>query len=207
MTEANKIKLLETVMKESGLDSFKYENLKKQMPQLAKGILVAMAENVSDADSIRKIESWRREFSLPVRHDVYDLAESEWELAETLIREEYDELIDAIRKRDYDMIADGAADLFFVLVQLLNTVGIDPVEAIQEVYDSNMSKLCTSNEEAQETMEEYAKKGVDTYLEVTRKDKIIVKRFSDGKVLKSINFREPNWNYNEQLAYKSNATE
>lgn len=64
------------------------------------------------------------------------------------------------------------------------------LSAITEVFNSNMSKACVTEEEAQQTVEKYKSEGVDTYI---KKYNVyfIVKRKTDGKVLKSINFKEP----------------
>lgn len=56
-----------------------------------------------------------------------------------------------------------------------------------------MSKLCKDEQTAQETVKEYTKKGVETYYKVcpTDSSKFIVYRSEDNKVLKSVDFVEP----------------
>lgn len=69
-------------------------------------------------------------------------------------------------------------------------LGVCFLSAITEVFNSNMSKACTTKEEAQQTVEKYKSEGVDTYVKKYN-TYFVVKRKGDGKVLKSINFKEP----------------
>lgn len=64
------------------------------------------------------------------------------------------------------------------------------LSAVDEVFKSNMSKACVTEEEAQQTVAKYKAEGVDTYVKKYN-DYFVVKRKNDGKVLKSINFKEP----------------
>lgn len=65
------------------------------------------------------------------------------ELRKTLIREETEELCEALDLRDEENIIKEAADLLYVTVgTLVGLVGYAPVEeAFQAVHESNMSKL------------------------------------------------------------------
>ena len=58
------------------------------------------------------------------------------------------------------------------------------VELFNEVQRSNMSKACSTQQEADETIEFYKEKGQNAYSEVSG-DKINVHRTSDNKVLKN----------------------
>ena len=63
-------------------------------------------------------------------------------------------------------------------------------DAVDEVHNSNMSKLCDTLEDAEATKLYYSQSGVLTYHE-EHNDKFIVYR-KDGKVLKGINYFKPN---------------
>lgn len=80
-----------------------------------------------------------------------------------------------------------------VLNNLSKQLNVDLHDLVQEIYNSNMSKLCKDEQTAQETVEEYKKKGVETYYKVCTTDssKYIVYRSQDNKVLKSVDFVEP----------------
>lgn len=58
-----------------------------------------------------------------------------------LIREETQELLEGLRNRDFVEIADGAADLIWVVLGLCNTVGIPINPVWREIMLSNMSKI------------------------------------------------------------------
>ena len=58
-----------------------------------------------------------------------------------LVREEAQELAEAFRDKDIVGVADGAADLIWVVFGLCNAMGIDLEPVWKEVRDSNMSKI------------------------------------------------------------------
>lgn len=89
--------------------------------------------------------------------------------------------------RDYE---DGLGDVLWTTIRAMLNAGIDPEKTIEAIYKSNMSKSCLSIEEAEATIESYKEKGIDTY-HVEIDNYYIIKRKSDDKVLKSINFKEP----------------
>lgn len=80
-----------------------------------------------------------------------------------------------------------------VLNNLSKQLNVDLHDLVQEIYNSNMSKLCKDKQTAQETVEEYKKKGIETYYKNSEVDssKYIVYRSEDNKVLKSVDFVEP----------------
>ena len=146
---------------------------------------------------IQLIKHWREVFGLPNRTVPQIPNNDELELASRLIFEEADELYEAIQGKSLNDIADAVGDLYFVVTQMAMVCGLNPEELVKKVYDSNMSKLCKTEDEAIQTVSVYLQKGIKTYIE--QKDEyFIIKRSEDGKVLKSINFKEPEWNYHEQ---------
>ena len=78
--------------------------------------------------------------------------------------------------------------------------GVDPAELINRIYDSNMSKLCRTESEAAETVAAYwmgthSDKPNESILTYHRKEgkRYVVRRKKDDKVLKSLNFKEPDF--------------
>ena len=150
---------------------------------------------------IEKIKHWRETFGLPNRKiaQVADLDEAD--LAYRLIAEEADELRCALYpegnefeyKPNLAEIADAIGDLYFVVTQAAMIHGLDPEMLIDRVYTSNMSKLCNNLTEAEASVNVYLLKGIETYYTQLPDGKYIIKRSSDNKVLKGINFFEPNW--------------
>lgn len=80
-----------------------------------------------------------------------------------------------------------------VLNNLSKQLNVNLHDLVQEIYNSNMSKLCKDEQTAQETVENYKKKGIETYYKVCTTDssKYIIYRSEDNKVLKSVDFVEP----------------
>jgi predicted HAD superfamily Cof-like phosphohydrolase len=82
-----------------------------------------------------------------------------------LVREEAQEIADAFRERNIVGVADGAADLIWVVFGLCNAMGIDLEPVWKEVRDSNMSKIPANGQ---------------------------VLRREDGKILKPETYFKPN---------------
>lgn len=115
------------------------------------------------------------------------------DLRQTLIAEENQELLDAANVDDIVEVADALCDLLYVVLGAFKAYGFSK-ELVEELFDevqsSNMSKSCKTAEEAAATEDKYNEEGIAT---VTLKigEYWTVSRASDNKVLKSINFREP----------------
>jgi len=110
------------------------------------------------------------------------------------IREETDELEEAISENDIVGVLDAICDLLYVAVgNATMAFGLKEklIPAYQEVQASNMSKSCATEQEAIDTvnarMEKY---GPCHYRKVG--DRYVVYRSSDDKVMKSINYFPPN---------------
>lgn len=108
----------------------------------------------------------------------------------SLIQEEMGEILEAYNNLDKVEVIDGLADLQYVVNGLINAFGADELmeEALQLVHESNMSKFCKTEEEATATIEDYKKKGIDTHA-VLNGDLFVVRRNSDNKILKNINYK------------------
>jgi predicted HAD superfamily Cof-like phosphohydrolase len=63
------------------------------------------------------------------------------ELRVRLIQEEFDELKEAMDKKDLIGIADGLADILYVVYGTAVSYGLDMDPIFQEVHRSNMSKV------------------------------------------------------------------
>jgi predicted HAD superfamily Cof-like phosphohydrolase len=153
---------------------------------------------------INKIKHWRSCFGLPNRDTPQVTTKEEASLAWRLIQEETDELNDAlytfssieqahIYEPNLAGIADAIGDLYFVVTQAAMIHGLDPEMLIDRVYKSNMSKLCLTEEEAVDSVKAYTDKEISTYYTQLPDGKFIIKRTVDNKVLKGINFFEPDW--------------
>lgn len=74
----------------------------------------------------------------------------------------------------------------------INSMNVSVIELLQEISNSNMSKACFSIQEAKDTCAKYDLEGIDVYVTTGNGSTLIVKRSDDSKVLKSINFKQPN---------------
>lgn len=146
---------------------------------------------------IQKIKHWRETFGLPNRETPQEASAEESILALKLIYEEAKELEDALchEKNTPNLaeIGDSLGDLYFVVTQAAMIHGLDPEMLIDRVYTSNMSKLCLTEQEAVDSVKNYTDKGIETYYTQLPDGKFIIKRTVDNKVLKGINFFEPDW--------------
>jgi hypothetical protein len=112
----------------------------------------------------------------------------------SFIREETDELEQAIKDKDIVEVLDAICDLLYVAVGNASMVfGLKDklIPAYAEVQASNMSKSCATEEEAKATVEERSKEHGECYYRPVG-DRYVVYRKSDDKVMKSINYFAPN---------------
>lgn len=113
-----------------------------------------------------------------------------------LIREEVSELEEAVKDKDLIETVDALADILYVVYGMGASFGIDLDKAFNLVHESNMSKLCVSEDEAKETVEWYKNEYDNNRLPYdspdyrkSMNDKYwVVYNKSTGKVLKSINY-------------------
>lgn len=113
-----------------------------------------------------------------------------------LIREEMSELEDAVQDSNLVETVDALADILYVVYGMGASFGVNLDDAFKLVHESNMSKLCVSEEEAKETVQWYEKEYAEGKLPYdspgyrkSKNDKYwVVYNKSSGKVLKSINY-------------------
>jgi len=143
-------------------------------------------------NSIELIEHWRTTFNLPVRKTPSLQDKEGINLSLKLIEEEFNELAEGVRTNNLVEIIDALGDLMFVVVQMANVIGVDVDDVVRLVYESNMSKLCSTKEIATETVKKYFEEGILTRIEPIG-DKYKILRISDNKLLKSIEFKAPDF--------------
>lgn len=112
------------------------------------------------------------------------------------IKEETDELAEAIENRDIVEVLDAICDLLYVAVGNATMVfGLKDklVDAYAEVQASNMSKLCHTIEDARETVKVRSEQQGRCYMQYSQEKKYwTVYRESDDKVMKSVSYFAPN---------------
>ncbi len=118
-----------------------------------------------------------------------------------LLHEELAELIYAIDTDDVTEIRDGVCDVLVIAYGMGHVYGLDVDKDMEEVQQSNLSKLCTTEAEAAETIEQYNRIGVKVSTRGSAPEIVIVsncdqsdingKFYPCGKFLKSVNWHEP----------------
>lgn len=145
-------------------------------------------------DSLNQVAEFHKTFHHPVLEKPTIPSEERCKLRVELIREELKELQEAIADKDMVEIADALCDIQYVLSGAVLEFGLGNkfVELFNEVQRSNMSKACSTKEEAQSTLNHYKQKdGTEGYYK-QEGDKFLVFRNGDHKTLKSINYSPAN---------------
>lgn len=119
-----------------------------------------------------------------------------------LIQEELAELVEGIDNHDIGEIRDAIADVLVTTYGMAHILGIDADKDMAAVQASNLSKLCKTEDEVQQTLNFYRnEKGLEVYTGGELPEAYIKsaedQTGSDGKFypahkfLKSINWHEP----------------
>lgn len=143
---------------------------------------------------IKLVEEFHNTFGAPVLETPQIPSGDRCELRVSLLQEELNELKDAIKNNDIVEISDALADLQYVLSGAILEFGLGDKfnELFLEVQRSNMSKACSSQQEAIQTLLHYKEKdGTEGYYKEVD-GKWLVYRNADNKVLKSINYSPTN---------------
>jgi len=126
-----------------------------------------------------------------------------------LIKEEFEELQDkGLGAKDWKEVKDAIGDILVVTYGMAYRCNIDADKLMDNISESNFSKLCKTEEEVHETRAYYELLGVKTYVEQSELDGVRVwaiksaedqnfeekgeKKFAkQGKFLKNVNWHEP----------------
>lgn len=90
-----------------------------------------------------------------VQHEIFDKDPKLVNYRLSLIEEEVQEFKDAIKDKNMTEILDSISDILYVVYGAATAFGFDADKTFQIVQDSNMSKLCKTEEDAQETVRRY----------------------------------------------------
>lgn len=106
----------------------------------------------------QKLKEFHEKFELVIRDTPYtNLFDDEnlVNLRMKLIEEEWKELQEAVRNKDHVEVLDAITDSIYVLVGMCISCGFDIDKAFDLVHQSNMSKLCDTEEQAHESVAWY----------------------------------------------------
>ena len=141
-------------------------------------------------DALNLVAEFHDTFKHPVLASPAIPSEDRCKLRVALLAEELKELEVAILQKDIVEVADAFCDIQYVLAGAILEFGLgEKFKALfEEVQRSNMSKACSTEQEARQTVDHYMKKdGTECYY-VKAADKFLVYRKSDNKTIKSINY-------------------
>ena len=139
-------------------------------------------------EHLDQVEEFHNLFEVPVLNTPQIPDQKRCELRISLISEELQELKDAIASNDLVEVADALCDLQYVLSGTVLEFGMKEKfsEMFAEVHRSNLSKACETLEIAELTAQKYEQNYSVSYGQV--KDKYLVYRTDDEKVLKSVKY-------------------
>ena len=115
-----------------------------------------------------------------------------------LIQSELKEMEDGINNNNIEEILDGFLDVFVTnagIGQKLQRLGVDIYKAARLVADNNYSKFISGNQypTLEATLKNYIGQGVNVYaIYDIVSESFVVKRASDDKVMKPIDFKSVN---------------
>ena len=124
-------------------------------------------------------------------------AKSEWDFVYNFVLEELEEYKQACESGDIVEILDALCDIAYVSIgngAMLHGLKDKIWPAYMEVQASNLSKACTTQEEAQATVDLRSKEQGEACHYEQVGDKYVVYRTRDRKVMKSINYFKPDLN-------------
>lgn len=145
-------------------------------------------------DALNLVAEFHNTFKHPILPTPHIPSDERCRLRVALLAEELKELEVAILEKDIVGIADALCDIQYVLSGAVLEFGLGNKfnDLFEEVQRSNMSKACSTEKEAQETVDFYKKKdGTECYYR-REGNKWLVYRKSDQKTIKSINYSPAN---------------
>ena len=151
--------------------------------------------------NFKKVYDFNKCFGVSVsdtpQKNVFDENPDLVKLRLSLIQEEVRELQDAIKDKNFTEVVDALSDILYVVYGAGVSFGIDLNKSFDIVHESNMSKSCKTEEEAQQTVEWYNNNDTPYDSPDYRKSDDgkywVVYNKSTGKILKSINYTPANF--------------
>ena len=108
----------------------------------------------------------------------------------------YKSLENASNNSKFVETVKGTFEVLYITYVVGSLIGVDLDESIRMVHESNMSKICSSEEEAQKTVEWYreneARYDSPSFRKSEFTDGFVVFNESTGKILKNVNYQAVN---------------
>ena len=144
---------------------------------------------------VSEVEEFNNTFGKTNNYEPTIPDEKEWRFVYDFILEELQEYKEACERGDIVEVLDALCDIAYVSIgngTMLHGLKDKIWPAYQEVQASNLSKACSSEEEAMETVRVRAEEqGEECYFEKVAEGRYIVYRKRDKKVMKSVKYFRP----------------
>ena len=142
--------------------------------------------------TIAKVKEFMESCGQPTPPIVTVLDDKRKDFRMRLIDEEVEELRDALQKNDEVEERDAIADTIIVLLGLAIERGYAHklIGDIDTICNNNLTKQSSTMDEALETIDEYAKKGIPVYAKKMPNGKYTIFRSFDNKVMKTKNHKK-----------------
>jgi len=151
-----------------------------------------------DVPFVNEVETFNATFGKPNNYEPTIPEKKEWQFVYDFIQEELEEYREACERGDIVEVLDALCDIAYVSLgngTMLHGLKSKIWPAYQEVQASNMSKACTTEEEAIQTVSKRSEEqGEACHFEEVAEGRYIVYRTRDRKVMKSINYFRPDLN-------------
>jgi predicted HAD superfamily Cof-like phosphohydrolase len=156
---------------------------------------------MSAKSNFQQVVEFNTSFGVPVnttlQNELFDKDPKLVEYRMSLIREEMKELEEAVTTKDYKETVDALTDILYVVYGFYTALGVDADKAYDIVHRSNMSKLCSTEEEAIKTVEWYkaneSRYDSPAYRPSADGKYFVVYNQSTQKVLKNVNYTPANF--------------
>jgi len=154
-----------------------------------------MKKSSSKVPFVDEVEEFNSLMNKPNNYELIIPDKKEWEFVYNFVLEELEEYREACEQGDIIGVLDALCDITYVSLgngAMLHGLKDKIWDAYQEVQRSNLSKACSTEEEAQITVEQRSKEQGEACHYEKVGDKYIVYRTRDRKVMKNINYFKPN---------------
>ena len=151
-------------------------------------------EKLRDVPFVNEVEEFNATMGKPNNYEPTIPEKKEWQFVYDFILEELEEYKHACETGDIVEVLDALCDIAYVSLgngTMLHGLKNKIWPAYLEVQGSNMSKACSSEEEAQATVELRSKEQKEPCHYEKVGEYYIVYRTSDKKVMKNINYYRP----------------
>jgi len=148
----------------------------------------------SNVPFVNEVEDFNNLMSKPNNYTPIIPEKKEWQFVYDFVLEELEEYKEACEKGDIVEVLDALCDIAYVSLgngTMLHGLKDKIWPAYQEVQASNMSKACTTQEEAIRTVEVRSKEQGEPCHWEQIGDMYIVYRTRDRKVMKSLTYFRP----------------